>query len=104
MPRRAQFAEQLGDAVVGAAVGAPARLVLPAVFLQDIGDLGIAGRRPAARGEHPADELLGAVADEGFHLFEAAGRQSAGLVDAVGGRGDVLDGVEQRPVEVEYHR
>ena len=96
-----QLAEQLGDAVVGPAVVPPAGLVLAAVIAQDLGDQGVVRGGPAARDENPPDELLGAVADERLHLVDAARGQAAGDVNAVGGLGDVLDRVEERPVEIE---
>ena len=96
-----QLPEQFGNAGVGAAVAPPAKLVFAAIIPDDGRDLPVP-ERTGRKG--PPDHLLDALTDEELIGLEPIGLETAAREDAVHGRGDVLDRVEERPVEVEDDR
>ena len=61
-------------------------------------------RRIGARGDGAGDEVGYPVADEGTHLSEGASRHPVRVECDVDRRREVIEGVEQRTVEIEQHR
>ena len=90
--------EQFGNALVGAAeIG-----VMPVIIRnKELADTGHFLRRPPLGWEGPLEQLVDAVAHEIAVGRDVVGGVAEGREGLVGGAGQVVDRVEQRPVQVE---